>query len=83
MLFARRSCRLKTGTGQLTPGLTHQFRFFFFFFLSSSCEVGYPQPWLLKEANLYNTVFFSPGFQLATGKNGRFLYDLARAGSQD
>ena len=23
-----------------------------FFFLSSSCEVGYPQPWLLKEANL-------------------------------
>ena len=32
VLFARRSCRLKTGTGQLTPGLTHQFRFFFFFF---------------------------------------------------
>ena len=25
---------------------------FCFFFLSSSCKVGYPQPWLLKEANL-------------------------------
>ena len=28
------------------------------------------------------TVVFFPGFQLATGKNGRFLYDLVRAGSQ-
>ena len=28
------------------------------------------------------TVVFFPGFQLATGKKGRFLYDLVRAGSQ-
>ena len=28
------------------------------------------------------TVVFFSGFQLATGKKGRFLYDLVRAGSQ-
>ena len=28
------------------------------------------------------TVLFFPGFQLPTGKKGRFLYDLVRAGSQ-
>ena len=28
------------------------------------------------------TVVFFPGFQLATGKKGRFLYDSVRAGSQ-
>ena len=28
-----------------------------------------------------SAVFF-PGFQLATGKKGRFLFDLVRAGSQ-
>ena len=28
------------------------------------------------------TVVFIPGFQLATSKKGRFLYDLVRAGSQ-
>ena len=28
------------------------------------------------------TVVFFPGFQLATGRKGRFLYDLVRAGSQ-
>ena len=28
------------------------------------------------------TVGFFPGFQLATGKKGRFLYDLVRASSQ-
>ena len=27
-------------------------------------------------------VVFFPGFQLATGKKGRLLYDLVRAGSQ-
>ena len=27
------------------------------------------------------TVIFFPGFQLATGKKSRFLYDLVRAGS--
>ena len=30
----------------------------------------------------YYGIFFVPGFQLATGKKGRFLYDLVRAGSQ-
>ena len=60
VLFARRSCRLKTGTGQLTPGLTHQFCFFW----SSSCEVGYPQPWLLKEANLFKYFLINTGDSL-------------------
>ena len=65
MLFAWRSCRLKTGTGQLTPGLIPRVSFFFFFFFfcfvffwSSSCEVGYPTSYLLSSStvNCFDTL---------------------------